>query len=677
MKKKTLTALLLFPSIIFAQYQFDDLTLFSGFNPQNSTSTGKTVDTIINQNFPTKSNSTLSELSTLVPNMNFAGGTSNPKFFQIRGLGERSLYEGVPNASVGLYLNHLNLGELGTNYPIYDLAQVEVSKGPSATQYGANALAGSIGQQASSPLSPNHAELDYSSFNTYQGQVSIGGKTPHPKLSYRLSNYFSKSDGTIENTYLNRDDTSKIEEWSGRLNLHYQGSNYDADLLLTSFRQHNGYDQWSGQSDFITISDHPGRDDQKLDALSLKQEIKVSERTSLIATTNLGQSKELLSYDEDWGNNIFWNSVPGYNDNYNYFAESFRKRQNLSQEVRLDQADFHLGIYAQHFTEDSINKSFKNDQERLSKRIVGNFEKRVVALFSKKGFAIGDQWMLWLAGRLERSEMDYQDADQLHLTPKNNYVGGELTLEYLGIGQQILYSSLARGFKHGGFNISKELDSSKRYYDPEYLYNLEIGHKLNKKDFSVNNALFASYLTDAQVNTTSQDNPNDPNDFTYYIGNAAKSLHVGFENTVHAALTPSWSVDSSLSYLKAQYLNYSYEGKSLDHRDVAHAPNYQYFLGTSYQLWEELSLRCNIEGKDSFYFSNTHDQQSASYFLTNASIEKKFLGYTISLWTKNIFDRRYAIRGYYFANEPPAWENKLYVQNGMPRTFGIGIKGNF
>ncbi len=36
-----------------------------------------------------------------VPNLNWAGGTSRPRFFQIRGIGEREQYEGAPNPSVG------------------------------------------------------------------------------------------------------------------------------------------------------------------------------------------------------------------------------------------------------------------------------------------------------------------------------------------------------------------------------------------------------------------------------------------------------------------------------------------------------------------------------------------------------------------------------------------------
>ncbi|MFJ5346285.1 hypothetical protein, partial [Escherichia coli] len=48
----------------------------------------------------------------------------------------------------------------------------------------------------------------------------------------------------------------------------------------------------------------------------------------------------------------------------------------------------------------------------------------------------------------------------------------------------------------------------------------------------------------------------------------------------------------------------------LDGRDVAHAPNYQFFTGTEYSFTPKLILRLEVEGKDAFYFSNSHDEKS-------------------------------------------------------------------
>lgn len=679
MKKTFLYLILMLPSLTFAQYQLQDITLYSQFDPDAGISTPSTINAVDEEKISKSKTTSLSELSSAVPNVNYASGNSESKFFQIRGIGERSLYEGVPNQSVGYYIDQIDLGALSSSYPIFDLSQVEVTKGPNATRFGANAMAGNINQFShSAGDEKSSAALEYGSFNTKKLQLATGGSlSKNKKFLYRLSTMGLKSDGIIKNDYLDRDDTAKKDEWAGRIKVDYIGDRYQSALTLTSYRQHNGYDNWNFASNLTSISDHPGVDNQDLDAASLLQTYKIDTELNFVATTNYGRSKETLSYDEDWGNNVYWNNLPGYNADYNYFAQNFRKKDNLSQELRLDGESWNVGLYLQHLTEDSQNKSFKNDLERLSKRIEGDFKKNIVSLFGKKTFSLSENVAITLGTRFEHSAMEYRDNFSQHFTPEDQYFGGEITLEYLGFNDQLLYSTLSRGYKHGGFNITNGLDEQKRYYRPEYLYNLEFGHKLKNDRVMLESSIFASYLTDAQVNTTSQDNPGDPNDFTYYIGNAAKSLHMGFENIAQFQLNDQWNFSTSLGLLKAKYLKYSYEAKKLDQREVPHAPSYQYNLSTTYSPLTSLHITSSIEGKDSFYFSNTHDQKSHAFALLNIVTQYNFKHITLELWAKNLLNKRYAERGYYFGNEPPTWENKLYTQSAMPRTVGIGLKGEF
>jgi outer membrane receptor protein involved in Fe transport len=42
-------------------------------------------------------------------------------------------------------------------------------------------------------------------------------------------------------------------------------------------------------------------------------------------------------------------------------------------------------------------------------------------------------------------------------------------------------------------------------------------------------------------------------------------------------------------------------------------------------------------------------------------------------WGRNVFDERYAVRGFYFGLEPPDFANKLYVQQGEPQQFGLTV----
>ena len=42
-----------------------------------------------------------------------------------------------------------------------------------------------------------------------------------------------------------------------------------------------------------------------------------------------------------------------------------------------------------------------------------------------------------------------------------------------------------------------------------------------------------------------------------------------------------------------------------------------------------------------------------------------------------MFDEDYAVRGFYFGNRPPLFENERYVQLGEPRQFGITARWEF
>ena len=79
-----------------------------------------------------------------IPNVNFASGTNRARFFQIRGIGERSQFEAPLNPSVGLIIDNVDYSGVGTAATLMDVEQIEIMRGPQGTRYGANALAGLI-----------------------------------------------------------------------------------------------------------------------------------------------------------------------------------------------------------------------------------------------------------------------------------------------------------------------------------------------------------------------------------------------------------------------------------------------------------------------------------------------------------------------------------------------------
>ena len=80
-----------------------------------------------------------------IPNLTWTGGTSRPRYIQIRGIGENSQFEGeTPDSSVRFLVDDLDFTGLGTIGNLFDVQQIEVLRGPQAGAFGANAAGGMI-----------------------------------------------------------------------------------------------------------------------------------------------------------------------------------------------------------------------------------------------------------------------------------------------------------------------------------------------------------------------------------------------------------------------------------------------------------------------------------------------------------------------------------------------------
>ena len=153
------TALCSFPSLSQANTPDDieHITVTSSFKKQSLAQVPTSVAVIDQQQINDQAIQHFEELITGVANLNFSGGTSRPKYLQIRGVGERSEYRGAPNASVGFIVDDINLSGLGMAASMYDVQQVEVLRGPQGARFGANALAGLVYIKSNDPSqTPEH-----------------------------------------------------------------------------------------------------------------------------------------------------------------------------------------------------------------------------------------------------------------------------------------------------------------------------------------------------------------------------------------------------------------------------------------------------------------------------------------------------------------------------------------
>ena len=128
------------------------------------------------------------QLSYLIPNLNYAASDSRARYFQIRGIGERSGYQGTPNSSVGFVIDDIDYSGQGGIATLFDVDQVEVFRGPQGSRTGANALAGLIYIKTKDPTDEfeGTSEFTLGDYGTQNIGIAFGGPFKNKKLKYRL-----------------------------------------------------------------------------------------------------------------------------------------------------------------------------------------------------------------------------------------------------------------------------------------------------------------------------------------------------------------------------------------------------------------------------------------------------------------------------------------------------------
>ena len=179
----------------------------------------------------------------LVPNLNVAGGTSRPRYFQLRGIGELEQYEGAPNPSVGFLIDDIDFSGVGMPATLYDAARVEVLRGPQGTAYGANALAGLISLSTQAPK--DHFELradaDLGDYGVRAGGLVVNDVIGAGEGAYRVVAHHYEGDGFRRNAFLGRNDTNGFDENLLRGKLHWRlAPDLDADVTALFADLNNG-----------------------------------------------------------------------------------------------------------------------------------------------------------------------------------------------------------------------------------------------------------------------------------------------------------------------------------------------------------------------------------------------------------------------------------------------------
>ncbi|WP_020210665.1 TonB-dependent receptor [Gilvimarinus chinensis] len=696
--KPTYFVLAALPLAITAQAQTDsieEILVTADFRATNLSELATSATVINADAINARGAEHLAQILNTAPNVNFSTGASRGRFFQIRGIGERSQFIEPVNPSVGLLVDGIDLTGIGGAATTLDIAQVEILRGPQGTLYGANALAGLINMVSTAPTQEFGGEVnatlgDYN-IQTLSGAVS-GGLTD--TLSARVALEQHSSDGYQDNAYLNVDDNQNIDEQTARAKLRWQPSDaLQLDVTGLYVNVDNGYDAFSLDNTRTTLSDNPGHDRAETAAGSARLQWHLNDAVSLVALGSHAQSDTEYGFDEDWTYADICSDFTCIYDGYSSTDNYLRDIDNTTADLRLvsNNERHEFGWVAGVYYRDQ-NENLLREYTYASGDFTSDFSAENTALYGQLDIPLSAGLKLVTGLRYEERSADYRDSDDVSFTPKDDMLGGKLALEY-HTDTTLYYGLISRGYKAGGFNSNTALPESSREYQPEFLWNYELGAKFASNDNRITSNIAVFYQDRDDVQTKQSllqqiDGDTCPCSFEDYTTNAAAGHSYGLEADINWQANEALRLFASLGLLRSEFDDFqSYvhaganpgEGEAYDlsGHDLPHAPHYQFTAGGEYLFTDHWFARLEVEGKDSFYFSSRHEAQADSYELLNARIGYTAEHWDLALWGRNLTDEDTQTRGFgAFGNDPrKGYETEPYYQFGEPRV--VGLSGTY
>ncbi len=595
----------------------------------------------------------LAELLTTLPNISFTSGSNRPRFFQIRGVGETGQFEHSQVAALGVFYEGIDLSEEASTLPLIGREFLNVKYGPQSLAWGGKALAGTV--EATSCLdqacSMHRGQASGGSYRTYN--LSGGSKWNVSSLTGFTGIGRTLSDGYYDNLFLHKP-TSKRDETEAVLGLGYHVGNWRVREHHIVMSHRNGYDAWSVTPGFTVLSDHPGQDRHFVHGHSLQYTSGPWQ-----GMTSLTSTQQLESYDEDWGNNPYWNSIGGWNADYNYFSAFERSRFKLHQKLSRKFGDAtEVGVHFSKYNEKQIIRSYKDDV--LRRTTEPDFTTQSLGLWAKHDWQDED-WVWSAHARVEKQWIALEGIGDTLKGGVEPQLGAGLSLKKVWAPGRTSELMLTRGYRGGGYNTTPGLNRALLPFGPEEIYLGQLSTESGSEGTRWMARIFYQWQHRQQVRTSVQLDPLDPSTFTYYTENQGSSRSYGFESSLSQQWR-QWILSGSLGLMNSHFRN----------RALAQAPPWTYSARLEYAP-SAFSAYAQLSGRDGYYFSDDHEFKSHPYSLVDAGTAYRMGRWELKFWVRNIFDVHYPVRAFYFANEPPLWAPKYYTQLGDPRTFGTQL----
>jgi len=661
----------------------------------------ESVVTFTSQAIETKGINNVQAFADQIPNVNFTNSQNiGNNFITVRGISHiRNGESPIAFVIDGVTLPDPNL----INQELFDLALIEIVKGPQGALYGRNAIAGAINIVTNEPTntSRNKIQFGYANGNLLQAQLSSTGPLVKDKLFYRVSGSYKKGDGLLNNVTL-KTAPDFIEDLSVRAQLKAILSSNTTATLSGQF-----IDAEAGAVYYASpTTGKPNIDPDDFDNLAIKGD--------QFGRSTLDAIYGNLKFDFNLGN-VRLTSSSSYNKGErNHIgdldftpADVLRQIQDsntetINQEFRLsstatdskvnwDLGAFYQKLDKQLITDATADFGFFADpvqptgtQSRLA---IGNFTNtyNTIAAFGFLDFKASDRFTVSAGLRFDRDNIQQDNVTEKTNPEKTDtQLQPKLSLALKATENTLLYANYGRGYRTGGFNQGDTV----RYnsdFKAETTDNYEIGMKnsLWNGRFILNLSGYYIDFNNQQLYALVLDGGNG----SILIGNfnVPESESVGFEADLKLRATSWLDILGSYGVSKARIT----EGTSTvstgknetikvsgNNTPLVPQDSYSFGLESSFAIAKNVSFNGNInlEGTGKIYWHEDNAAVSSGYNLLNARLGFTFDNFSINLWGTNLTDTEYLTE--FFAQTFSNGGSDL-AWLGQPATYGASVAYKF
>lgn len=661
---------------------------------------------------------TLQDIVNRVPGLQLVSDSPVDNQLIIRGI---SIGVGAINSSVATYVDEMpytsegpfaNSSNLAPNLDTYDLARVEVLRGPQGTVYGANALGGLLKYVTNAPDPTQYS----ASFLTGVSSVEHGGvgyeehamvNLPFSDtLALRLVGNDNRFPGYIDDPSRDQTEINSVDRYGGRASLLWQA---DSSLSVRLSAQY----QYLKANDTGDVDVYPGTlrplfgdlTQEKVIAQPQSVENELYNATinwnlgfaSLTSSTSYTETKPNLIEDFTWVYGSYVSSLLG--GNYGDALTVSEPVHSFTQEVRLawrkdDKWDWMIGGY---FTDEGAHEIEATPPIDLSTgKILYDLQSslgvyditstyREFAGFGDVNYRITPAFEVGLGGRYSSEKQSYQQINNGLITGTDDFTTHSdqsaftysTDAKYKFYPEAMVYLRVASGFVPGGPNDAVPGSPLPETFHSSSTINYEVGIKGAAMDGRLNYDFDVFDVEWKDIQLTAAING------LYAVTNGGAARSRGVEGAVSYVPIHGLSLSANAAYTDARLTQdtpASVNGTAGDR-----LPESPFFSGTLSASYEH-PLSSAIVGFGGVDWHYTGDglsefavgaprQTLPSYSMVDLRAGVRVKAYELTLYVKNASDSRgiSEVSAETAVNGANAYSASVVT----PRTVGLTLAGKY